>query len=68
MNKNQKEFLDELAKLFDKYNIDEMYVNISGSKISFNSNSESFCFTGYDNGCFRGIVITPDDYTPRTDG
>ena len=67
MNENQKTFLNELAALFDKYSIDAMYIN-SGGMISFDSNEESFHFNEYDNGCFRGIVTNPGDYTPKQEG
>ena len=62
MNQNQLNFLDELADLLDKYNIDCVY--ISEGKITFSSNGNGLGFNSFDSdsGTYQSIETYQKDY------
>lgn len=62
MNHNQQNFLDELADLLDKYNIDCVYE--CEGKIRFSSNGCGLSFTSYDrdSGTYHCIDTFQSDY------
>lgn len=66
MNKNQKNFLDELATLLRRYNINSIEVK-DGSRIVFFSNYEQLAFSSFvkgptDGGTFSSITTKQDNY------
>lgn len=67
MNENQRNFLDELAELFDKYSIDQV-VSINEGRITFESNGSTLTINAYCDGVFRGIYTTANHYEPRREG
>lgn len=62
MNNNQQNFLDELADLLDKYNVD--YVDEYEGKIRFSSNGNGLSFASYnsDSGTYQCITTFQADY------
>jgi hypothetical protein len=63
MNENQKNFLNELAALLDKYSIDNVNT-ASDEKIHFHSNGQVLRFFRYVGGVFYGIETNLKEYTP----
>ena len=65
MTQKQKDFLNELGALLDKYSIDS--VRIIGDKmIAFESNNEVLSFSEFDGDTFNAVVSTTEMYTPNT--
>ena len=60
MNEKQKQFLDELADLLYKHNIES--VSVWHDKISFLSNECELAFSEYEDGEYRGCYVTLSDY------
>lgn len=66
MNDNQKAFLEELGALFDKYNIDTVYIRYEvkpDSRIVFSSNNEKLFVRGFEDGTFYGLGTESENMT-----
>lgn len=69
MNDNQIAFLEELSALFDKYNIDPVYIGHEvkpDGRIVFSSNNEKLFIKGYDDGVFHGLGTESKNMTFRS--
>ncbi|MBO7692810.1 MAG: hypothetical protein J6T10_09300 [Methanobrevibacter sp.] len=69
MTENHKNFLNELAALFNKYSIDTVSItnfNKLGKFIVFESNGEELYFKSWDNEMFTNVVVRSgeNDYKP----
>ena len=66
MNENQKNFLNDLAELFRKYNIDD--VDTNKDKVTFWSNGRTLSFDYYQNGRFECVEYhcKQNHYEPET--
>lgn len=70
ITENHKNFLDELAELFNKYSIDTVSItnfNDLGNYILFESNGDGLYFQSWDNELFTNVVVCSgtNDYRPR---
>ena len=63
MNENQKTFLDELAALFDKYSIREMFVE--NGFVVFISQEETLAFSRFSERMFDNIRTFQLRYTAK---
>lgn len=63
MNENQREFLDELAALLNKYSIDNVNTPDRG-EIHFHSNGQVLKFNRFVSGTFYGIETILGEYEP----
>ena len=66
MNENQRNFLNELDKLFAKYSINRVHTIHEGGGIVFESNGQSLVVMSYDGGTFEGISSFIEEYKPPT--
>lgn len=69
ITKNNKNFLDELAELFNKYSITNVSItnfNEFGKYILFESNGEGLYFQSWNNKLFTNVVVCSgtNDYKP----
>ena len=60
MNDNQRNFLNELAQLFEKYSIDYAYVTDKG--FEFQSHEESISFQSYKGETFFNVRTYCPEY------
>lgn len=65
MNGAQKQFLDNLVCLLEKYSIDSVYVK--DGKIAFESNGSELSFASYRDGTFTSIATTIPKWQPGVD-
>ena len=66
MSEKQMDFLDELASLFRKYEIDEMsVVNGGDGRIDFISHGQRFSVGYFEKGEFRSIRSFRGSYKPQ---
>lgn len=63
MNEKQKQFLDELADLLYKHNIES--VTVWHDKISFLSNGCELAFDNYNNGVYNECLTSQPDYSTK---
>jgi hypothetical protein len=64
MNENQRNFLNELDRLFAKYGINRVRTTEGAGAIMFESNGQSLIVSGYDGDVFEYVSSCIDEYKP----
>lgn len=68
MSEKQMDFLDELANLFSKYEIDKMSISEGGELgncVNFSSHGQELSIGFFTKGNFRRVLSFYGDYEPQ---